>query len=85
MGPTMDTEITRQLFKRVDAGGESSLDVSRACDDFGAFDRVRAASGMDGGLEEREPGHRHVSQLFALHPAIRSRRARRRSWRARLA
>jgi len=77
MGPTMDTEITRELFKRVMAASEIlNIDASFR-------ERVRAARerlepfkvGKYGQLqewmedyEEREPGHRHVSQLFALHP-----------------
>jgi alpha-L-fucosidase 2 len=77
MGPTMDTEITRQLFKRVMQAGE----ILGIDGEFRA--RVKAASdrlqpfqiGKYGQLqewsvdyEEKEPGHRHVSQLFALHP-----------------
>ena len=77
MGPTMDTEITRQLFSRVMAASE----VLGIDNEFRA--KVKAASdrlepfriGKYGQIqewmedyEEKEPGHRHVSQLFALHP-----------------
>lgn len=77
MGPTMDTEITRELFQRVMAAGEI-LNI-----DAEFRSRVKAASGRlepfkigkYGQLqewmedyEEKEPGHRHISQLFALHP-----------------
>lgn len=77
MGPAMDTEITRELFQRVTAASE----ILNIDGDFRA--RVKAAIerlepfkiGKYGQLqewmedyEEREPGHRHVSQLFALHP-----------------
>ncbi len=77
MGPYMDTEITRQLFTRViDSSTILGIDA-----DFRA--KVKAASdrlppfqvGKYGQLqewmedyEEPQPGHRHISQLFALHP-----------------
>ncbi len=77
MGPYMDTEIARALFTRVIEASEIlSTDA-----DFRA--RVGAARarlmpfkiGKYGQLQEwledyddRDPGHRHVSHLFALHP-----------------
>jgi alpha-L-fucosidase 2 len=77
MGPYMDTEIARALFTRViEAGSILGVDA-----DFLA--RVRGArgklvpfkTGAHGQLQEwledydeREPGHRHISHLFALHP-----------------
>jgi alpha-L-fucosidase 2 len=77
MGPYMDTEIARAVFARViEAGSILGVDA-----DFLA--RVRAArgklvpfkTGKHGQLlewledyDEREPGHRHISHLFALHP-----------------
>jgi alpha-L-fucosidase 2 len=77
MGPTMDTEITRQLFKRVMQAGEIlGMDVEFRARVKAASDRLEPFQiGKYGQLqewmedyEEREPGHRHVSQLFALHP-----------------
>ena len=77
MGPTMDTEIAHALFTRV-AEASRLLGVDA---DFRA--RVEGVSkrlpplkiGRHGQLqewiedyEEPDPGHRHVSHLFALHP-----------------
>jgi len=77
MGPTMDLEITHALLTRVaEAGRLLGLD-----EEFRA--RVEAARsrlpplkiGRHGQLQEwledydePDPGHRHVSHLFALHP-----------------
>ncbi len=77
MGPTMDTEIVYALFTRVaEAGRLLGVDA-----DFRA--RVEAARrrlpslkiGKHGQLQEwledydePDPGHRHISHLFALHP-----------------
>jgi len=77
MGPTMDTEITGQLFKRVMQAGEIlGVDGEFRAKVKAASDRLEPFQiGKYGQLqewmedyEEREPGHRHVSQLFALHP-----------------
>ncbi|HEX7313886.1 MAG TPA: glycoside hydrolase family 95 protein [Pyrinomonadaceae bacterium] len=77
MGPTMDTEIVHALFTRV-AEASRLLGVDA---DFRA--RVESARsrlpslkiGKHGQLQEwledydePDPGHRHVSHLFALHP-----------------
>jgi len=77
MGPTMDTEIAHALFTRVaEVGRLLGVDA-----DFRA--RVEAARerlpplkiGKHGQLQEwledydePDPGHRHISHLFALHP-----------------
>ncbi|MEO7144142.1 MAG: glycoside hydrolase family 95 protein [Bryobacteraceae bacterium] len=77
MGPFMDTEITRALFTRViDASGILGADAEFR-------EKVAAARhkllpfriGKHGQLQEwmedydePEPGHRHISQLFALYP-----------------
>jgi alpha-L-fucosidase 2 len=77
MGPYMDTEIARALFSRViDAAETLGIDA-----DFRG--RVEAARGRlvpfrigkHGQLQEwledydePEPGHRHISHLFALYP-----------------
>jgi alpha-L-fucosidase 2 len=77
MGPYMDTEIAHALFSRV-------IEASEILGTDGAFrDRVIAARaklpplkiGRWGQIqewledyEEQDPGHRHVSQLFALSP-----------------
>jgi alpha-L-fucosidase 2 len=77
MGPTMDTEITRQLFARVmEASTILGIDADFRAKVKAASDRLPAFQiGKYGQLqewmedyEEKEPGHRHVSQLFALHP-----------------
>jgi alpha-L-fucosidase 2 len=77
MGPSMDTEITHALFTRV-ALASRLLGIDA---DFRA--RVEAARsrlpplkiGKHGQLQEwledydePDPGHRHISHLFALHP-----------------
>ncbi|MFL6335813.1 MAG: glycosyl hydrolase family 95 catalytic domain-containing protein [Pyrinomonadaceae bacterium] len=80
MGPTMDIEITHALFTRVaEASRLLGLDA-----DFRT--RVEAARsrlpplqiGKHGQLQEwledydePDPGHRHISHLFALHPGSR--------------
>ncbi|MEP7343006.1 MAG: glycoside hydrolase family 95 protein [Acidobacteriota bacterium] len=77
MGPTMDTEITQALFSRVieasqllnvDAEFRKKLEAARA--------RLAPLKiGKHGQLQEwledydePDPGHRHISHLFALHP-----------------
>jgi alpha-L-fucosidase 2 len=77
MGPVMDIEITRALFRRV----REASKILNIDGDFRA--RIETAEGSLPPLkigkfgqlqewqedyEEREPGHRHVSHLFALHP-----------------
>jgi alpha-L-fucosidase 2 len=78
MGPFMDTEIARALFTRaieastildVDREFRTRLDAARA-------KLVPCRIGKHGQLQEwledydeREPGHRHISHLFALHPS----------------
>ena len=77
MSPAMDTEIIRAVFNRVIRGSEL-LGVD---DDLRA--RVRSASKRlppfkiskmgtlqewNEDYEETEPGHRHISHLFALYP-----------------
>ncbi len=76
-GPYMDTEITRQLFTRViDAAQILGIDGAFRAKVKAAGDRLPAFQiGKFGQLqewmedyEEPQPGHRHISQLFALHP-----------------
>ena len=77
MGSYMDTEIAYALFTRAIAAGE----ILGIDDDFrGALARARdrlppLQVGRGGRLQEwladhddAEPGHRHISHLFALHP-----------------
>jgi alpha-L-fucosidase 2 len=77
MGPYMDTEITRELFNRLIQAGE----ILGVDSDFrkklaAARDRLPAFKiGKHGQLQEwledydePQPGHRHISHLFALHP-----------------
>ena len=77
MGPAMDTQIAHALFGRVlEAGERLGIDAEFR-------DRVRSARarlvppriGRHGQLQEwledydeADPGHRHISHLFALHP-----------------
>lgn len=78
MGPSMDQWVIRELF-------ENLLDVGEALEsDDEMLDRVRGALaklaqpqiGSDGRLlewpgefAEGEPGHRHISHLYGLHPS----------------
>jgi alpha-L-fucosidase 2 len=73
----MDTEITRQLFTRViDASTILSIDADFRAKVKAAMDRLPPFQiGKYGQIQEwmedydeKEPGHRHISQLFALHP-----------------
>jgi alpha-L-fucosidase 2 len=77
MGPSMDTQIAHALFTRVMA----AADILRIDPDFrrrvaSARDRLAPITiGRHGQIqewledyEEVDPGHRHMSQLFALHP-----------------
>lgn len=77
MSPTMDIEITQALFKRV-ADAAEILGVDKA---FVRQLKTAQAKlpklqiGKHGQLQEwledydePEPGHRHISHLFALHP-----------------
>ena len=77
MGPYMDTEITRALFSRViDSSKVLGVDEGFRKELAAARDKLpQFRIGKYGQLqewmedyEEREPGHRHTSHLFALHP-----------------
>jgi alpha-L-fucosidase 2 len=77
MGPFMDTEIAHALFTRVIAASRIlGVDDELRTRVASARDRlVPLRIGRHGQLqewledyEEREPGHRHISHLFALHP-----------------
>jgi len=77
MGPTMDTEITYALFNRViEASKLLGVDSDFRKRVSGARDRLpRLKIGRNGQLQEwledydePDPGHRHISHLFALHP-----------------
>ncbi|PTM56564.1 glycoside hydrolase family 95 protein [Desmospora activa] len=76
-GPSMDSQLIRELFRRCIQAGEI-LGVDR---DFREKMQTALAKipqpqrGKWGQIqewiqdyEEKEPGHRHISQLFALHP-----------------
>ena len=78
MGPAMDTQITDALFGRVI---EASLVLGVDADFRARVEAARARLppprvGRHGQLQEwledydePDPGHRHISHLFALHPA----------------
>ena len=77
MGPVMDTEIAYALFSRViESSAILRIDDSFRAKVRDARDRlVPLAIGKHGQLQEwledydeADPGHRHISQLFALHP-----------------
>ena len=77
MGPYMDTEIARAVFTRViDASSILGIDADFRKTVSAARDRLlpfrvgkygQLQEWMDD-YEEGEPGHRHVSHLFALYP-----------------
>jgi alpha-L-fucosidase 2 len=77
MGPYMDTEIARQLFTRViEASTILGIDADFRAKVKAAMDRLPPFQiGKYGQLQEwmedydeKEPGHRHISHLFALDP-----------------
>jgi alpha-L-fucosidase 2 len=77
MGPTMDTEIAHALFTRViAAAGLLGVDPEFRARVAAARDRLPPlAIGKHGQIQEwlddydeQDPGHRHISQLFALMP-----------------
>ena len=77
MGPAMDTQITRALFNRVIEGSKLlGVDVDFRNRLIAARDRLPPMKiGKHGQLQEwledydePQPGHRHISHLFALHP-----------------
>ena len=77
IGPSMDTQIAHALFTRLLTAGDL-LNEDRAFRQRVAQARAKLpppAIGRHGQLqewvedyEEPEPGHRHISHLFALHP-----------------
>jgi alpha-L-fucosidase 2 len=77
MGPTMDIEIVRELFTRtVDAGrilGEDpaflkQVEDARAKLPPFAIGKAGQLQEWQRDYDEREPGHRHISHLWALFP-----------------
>ena len=77
MGPTMDTSILQELFGRVIEASETlGIDKEfRAKVEAARSKLVPLRIGRYGQIqewpedyEETEPGHRHISQLFALFP-----------------
>ncbi len=77
MGPTMDLEITRALFDRtIESGRILGIDPELARRIAAARDRLPSLQiGKHGQLQEwladydePDPGHRHISHLFSLHP-----------------
>jgi len=77
MGPAMDTQITHTLFSRVvEASRLLNVDADLRHRLAAARDRLPPMKiGKHGQLQEwmddydePQPGHRHISHLFALHP-----------------
>jgi alpha-L-fucosidase 2 len=80
MGPTMDLEITHALFSRVIESSEIlGIDRDLRAKLTDARERLAPLKiGKYGQLQEWQedydevdPGHRHISHLFALHPGNR--------------
>jgi alpha-L-fucosidase 2 len=78
MGPTMDTQIIRELFTHcIEASTLLGLDDELRQQIEAARDKLpQPQIGKHGQLQEwpedwdeTEPGHRHISPLFGLHPA----------------
>src|SRR5215468_1669962 len=78
MGASMDTQIIRGLFRDcVEAAGLLGVDEEFRAELKRTSDRLPPMQiGRDGRLlewseeyEEPDPGHRHISHLFALHPS----------------
>lgn len=77
MGPSMDSQILHQLFTAcIEASAELETDGDLRGQLTAALEKVpQPQIGKYGQImewledyEEAEPGHRHISQLFALHP-----------------
>ena len=77
MGPAMDTQITHALFSRlIEASELLGVDMEFRRKVYAARDRLPPMKiGKHGQLQEwledydePQPGHRHISHLFALHP-----------------
>ena len=77
MGPSMDQQIIYELFTNVlEAAAELAIDDEFVKQVADARSRLQGPQiGSDGRLlewneefEEPEPGHRHMSHLYALHP-----------------
>jgi len=78
LSPTMDVEITTALFKRViDAANKQKVDAPLVSELQDALKKLQPLQvGHFGQLqewrndyEEVEPGHRHLSHLFAVYPS----------------
>jgi alpha-L-fucosidase 2 len=77
MGPTMDIEICRSLFARTieaaerlavdDAFRQRLLEATRRLPPL-RIGRYGQLQEWQEDYEEPDPGHRHISHLFALHP-----------------
>ena len=77
MGPVMDHQIIRELFRAcVQAGAILKLD-QEFCNQLSVYEKQLPPTAIGthgrilewpGEYEEAEPGHRHISHLFALHP-----------------
>src|SRR4029079_13849421 len=78
-GPTIDTEIVRELFTRVTEAARIVGDVDADCQPraaevlaklpplrLGRFGNIQE---WPEDFEEIEPGHRHISHLYALYPS----------------
>ena len=92
MRPSMDMEIIRQLFTEY-LEGCRILGLSKEVTDEDTIREILAKLpplriGSDGRLmewqeeaEEMEPGHRHISHLYALHPGREITEEKRRPYR----
>jgi alpha-L-fucosidase 2 len=78
MGPSMDHQIIRGLFEEciraseilgVDGGFRKELEKARLRIPASAIGRHGQIQEWAEDYEEPDPGHRHISQLFGLHPS----------------
>jgi alpha-L-fucosidase 2 len=78
MGPSMDTQIVRGLFTQairasehlgIEPAWRARVAAARAKLPAPAIGRHGQIQEWTVDYDEPEPGHRHVSQLYALHPA----------------
>lgn len=90
-GPAMDSQITRELFQAcVDASGILGTDDEFRVELEAALQRIPVPRVSEGGYlqewledyQEKDPGHRHISHLFALHPGTQITPARTPEWAA---
>ncbi|WFA19417.1 glycoside hydrolase family 95 protein [Paenibacillus mucilaginosus] len=90
-GPAMDSQIARELFQACrEAARELGTDEDFRSELELALQRIPLPQVAEGGYlqewledyKEKDPGHRHISHLFALHPGTQITPARTPEWAA---